>query len=208
MLQLNNVTLVGVDCINVERLQKAISICESNTKFGATKILTSLKTDNKNAVNIPHIGSIQEYSRFMIKDLVNYIDTEYALCVQWDGFIVNDNMYSDEFLKYDYIGALWSWNDEKSVGNGGFSLRSKRFLEACSKLQIKNFHPEDLIIGRIYKSLLTDQGMTYAPNDIARKFSFEGNNLVGHSWPGNTWGFHDLQMSDMSNWIGYNNFIK
>jgi len=144
----------------------------------------------------------------MIQDLVNYVDTDFALCTQWDGFIVNNEMYSDEFFNYDYIGAVWDWNDEKSVGNGGFSLRSKRFLEESSQLPIKNFHPEDVALCRVYRNLLVEKGIKFAPKEIARRFSFEGNSLVGHKWNGQTWGFHDLQQSDMSSWSGYKKFME
>jgi hypothetical protein len=34
-------------------------------------------------------------------------DTEFAILVHEDGFIVNPECWSDEFLKYDYIGAPW-----------------------------------------------------------------------------------------------------
>lgn len=144
----------------------------------------------------------------MIKELHKYVSTEYALCTQWDGFVVNPTMYSDDFLKYDYIGAVWNWNDEASVGNGGFSLRSKKFLEVCSQLPIKNFHPEDEVACRTYRNLLLEKDIRFAPKSLAKRFSFEGNSLVGYTWTGNTWGFHDFQVSDMRSWPGYKKFME
>ena len=208
MLNLNNITLIGIDCIDVDRLAKAIAICEKYAKFEAIKLLTSQKTDYKYAVKIPSIKNIQEYSKFMIRELHNYVDTEFALCIQWDGFIVEPKEWTDEYLNYDFCGSPWWFQDDRNVGNGACSLRSKKFLEVCSKLPIKNYHPEDLILGRIYKNLLLKEGIKYAPETLAHKFGFEGNIKYGNKWRGNTFAFHDFQMSNMSAWEGYSEFLK
>jgi hypothetical protein len=152
------------------------------------------------------IKSIHEYSKFMIKDLYKYINTDFVLCTQWDAFVLNADAWTDKFLEYDYVGAPWWYPSGGNIGNGGFSLRSKRFLEVCSKLPIKNYHPEDLMICRVYKHLLEKEGIKFAPEELAAKFSFEGNQKYGHKWNGQ-FGFHDLEMSDISNWKYYNDYI-
>ena len=69
---------------------------------------------------------------------------KFVLKMEWDSFI--RKQIPEHFFKYSYIGAPWNGfpNDldgnvfnrigNKSVGNGGFSLRNvKRMIEVCSK---------------------------------------------------------------------------
>lgn len=86
---------------------------------------------------INQIKSVKEYSYFCLKCLLPFITTSHILIIQYDGFATNPQYWSDEFFDYDYIGAPWvgrHWdlmaNKALCVGNGGFSLRSKKLLEA------------------------------------------------------------------------------
>jgi hypothetical protein len=83
MKKLPNVTLLGVDCVNVERIQKALDISSLGIEFGAVKLLTSLPTDDPRKIEIPHIGSIEEFSRFSLSEFHKYVDTDYVLTVHW-----------------------------------------------------------------------------------------------------------------------------
>ena len=47
------------------------------------------------------------------------------LLMQWDTYIVQENCMQ-KFLKFDYIGAAWSF--QEYYGNGGLSLRSKAHM--------------------------------------------------------------------------------
>lgn len=88
-IKLLNVTLVGIDCVDVQRIQKALDISSQDIEFGAVKLLTSLPTDDVRKVEIKNLDSIEKYSEFCIRDLVTYIETEFVLIVQYDGFILN-----------------------------------------------------------------------------------------------------------------------
>lgn len=131
-------------------------------------------------VHIQHFGSLDKYSEFVLKCLWPFIATEFILIVQWDGFVANPALWSDEFLAYDYIGAPWVWaTDHHRVGNGGFCLRSKRLLEACRDGKVRR-HPEipfggieDIVICRLYRDYLEQQGIRFAPVDVAERFSYE-----------------------------------
>ncbi len=215
MKKLENVTLLGVDCVNVERLQAAMDVCQKGIEFGAVKLLTSLSTDDERLVKIPHIGSIEEYSRFCAEDLKNYVDTDYVLIVQYDGFILNPESWTDEFLSYDYIGAPWlvaDWSlrdfnfpenllGKMVVGNGGFCLRSKKFLEVSAKLmqegKIPKIHPEDVSLCIWHKDLLDKEGIKIAPAELASQFSIEGDDQVYE----NQFGFHGFSWTDIDKWI-------
>ena len=91
-------------------------------------------------------GSLKEMSIDCNSKLFTRFSTEYVLIVQNDGFPLRPGL--DEFVgKYDYIGAPWEkhntyydlYPDRYRVGNGGFSLRSRRLCEAASTLYNKWF---------------------------------------------------------------------
>ena len=208
-LKLPEVTLLGIDCVNIQRLQAALDVSQKDIEFGAVKLLSSLESDDARLVRIPHIGSIEEISTFCIKDLHTYVDTPYVLLVQYDGFVLNADSWNPEFLNYDYIGAPWdvgSWDtdlfpaDMKGklvVGNGGFCLRSKKFLEISGRLagegKIARFHPEDIAACVWYRDLFEQEGATFAPPELAATFSIESN--VGVY--GTPFGFHGLYGKNM-----------
>ncbi len=91
-------------------------------------------------------GSLKPMSIDCDMRLGERFDTDYVLIVQNDGFPLRRGL--DEFVgKYDYIGAPWErhmtyydwYPDRYRVGNGGFSLRSKRLCQEVSRLYRKWF---------------------------------------------------------------------
>lgn len=138
----------------------------------------------------------------MIYRLNDYIDTDFVLVVQYDGFILNPDAWTDDYLKYDYIGAPWWENDGWIVGNGGFSLRSKKLLEilASGKYQLTDDDPEDWFIGVTIRKELEEEGIKFAPVELAKQFGFEMNEKEGVMWDGQ-FGFHGLTWTDISKWL-------
>ena len=63
-----------------------------------------------------------------------YINTKFCLVTQWDGWVINSQKWNSEFLNYDYIGAIWPDYSSNQIGNGGFSLRSKKLLRSTRDL--------------------------------------------------------------------------
>lgn len=191
ILHLPSVTLVTVNCDKIEQGIEALAKSIKGIKFGAVKFLTSADTGLIEAVKIPHISTIQEYSRFMVKELYKYIDTDYVLVVQSDGYVKNPAAWNPEWLQYDYIGATWWYGDKQNVGNGGFSLRSKKLLQVLAADQyIVKTHPEDHMICRIYGRYLTQKhGIKFAPDSVAKKFSIEGFRQKDKTYSGQ-FGFH------------------
>jgi hypothetical protein len=137
---------------------------------------------------IAHDGldSAHGYNEFMMKRLDSFIETDFALIVQWDGFVLNAANWKPAFLDYDYIGAVWPWQPPGlRVGNGGFSLRSKKLLQALQDARVIAHHPEDLAICQTYRPLLESAfGIRFAPPEIADQFSFERHPHAG------SFGFH------------------
>jgi hypothetical protein len=193
---LPRVTLIAVDTgdkprLSILALNRALEQCD----FGAMKFLTN-RSDDHGMIKIPKLQGLEGYSRFMIREIHKYVETSHALVVQWDGFPLRGEAWTDEFLDYDYGGAPFQPSD--TVGNGGFSWRSKRLLEACSKLPEGSDHPEDSCISIRFRKELEAQGMKFMPPKLARQFSFEGRAYDGVEWKGvpNKWdgafGFHSL----------------
>ncbi len=219
--KLTGVTLLGVDCVDIDRLILASEICQNDFEFESVKLLTSIKSDNQNVVSINPITSIEEYSKFIIEKLDDYVDTPYVLIIQYDGFILNSNAWSDEFLKYDYIGSPWlvrnshvnklGWPKELLgqylVGGGGFSLRSKKFISLCANLSkqsfFKEYHPEDAILCVFNRRLMEEKGIKFAPVEIAKRFSYEAEDMEHYSW-NDQFGFHGLKWTDISKWTKEN----
>jgi uncharacterized protein DUF5672 len=180
-------TLVCVDCRNHELAISALRRSLAQCSFERAVLFTNRRLDlpGIEVVQIADIASIADYSRFMIKSLGERIETGFALVIQYDGYVVSGRRWSAEFQQYDYLGAPWSGG---RVGNGGFSLRSRRLLRALADARITQLVPEDLAICRTYRGLLEqDYGIRFAPADVASHFSFE--TLTP---PGPTLGFHGL----------------
>ncbi len=214
MKKLSDVTLFGLDCVEINRLIQAAEICLKDFEFAEVKLLTSLESNNPFTVKIGPVNSIEAYNQFMIKKMNDYVNTDFALVIQYDGFILNPEAWTDEYLHYDYIGAPWAAEEQKLqlpknsnsefiVGNGGFSLRSKKLLEILQKgetLQLRPSEPEDTFICIRNRAYLEDKGIKFAPVDLAKKFALEANEIDGVEWT-NQFGFHGLKWTDISRWL-------
>jgi hypothetical protein len=126
-------------------------------------------------VEIDELHSGADYSRFVLRRLAEHVHTPFVLITQWDGFVLDAQAWTDEFLNFDYIGAVWP--DQPAgfnVGNGGFSLRSQGLLRAGLDPRIVHEHPEDLVLCTTYRSLLEgEHGLRFAPPELAQRFAFE-----------------------------------
>jgi hypothetical protein len=196
MLHLSNITLVAVDCTDkVHLASRAIKKTLEQCEFTAVKLLTH-DTSQPFAVKIPRITSLEGYSKFMMRELHKHVDTPHALTVQWDGFPICGAAWTDEFLRYDWGGAPFQPSD--TVGNGGLSIRSKRLMEACSKLPEGADHAEDAAISIRFRNNLEAQGIKFMPASLARRLSFEGRSYDGKEWKGvpnkwtNSFAFHSM----------------
>ena len=188
---LDRVTLCCVDCVNHDLALAALDQCVQKCRFAQVRFITdrAIAFDGVDTVRVPTLDSRDAYSHFVIKELGRYIDTDFVLLIQWDGYVLSGEAWSDDFLAYDYIGAKWPWHrDGHTVGNGGFSLRSKRLLDALRDPHIVALPLEDEAICRTYRSYLEAQhSIRFAPEAVADRFSFEAS-----SFSGVPFGFHGL----------------
>ena len=207
VIDLKNITLVCIDTIssNEEKCHTAIIKSTENIQFNSVKYFTyDIKNKLKGIeyIKIPELECINDYSKFCLTELHKYIDTDFCLIIQHDGYVINPTSWNSKFLDFDYIGAPWSDPLFKhKVGNGGFSLRSKKLLETTSRIfknypniKIKNtvwendILKEDWLICNAYYDEMIQEGIKFADIDTASCFSVEHP----HSkMKPNPFGFHD-----------------
>jgi len=191
MLDLPGVTLCCIDTVNHALALRALRRSSTAIRFGAIRFITDRAHDEPGIDThvIAPLGSRDAYSQFVLKSLLAHIDTPHVLVMQWDGYVVNPDAWRAEFLEVDYIGAKWFWHtDEMRVGNGGFSLRSRKLLEALQDPRIVLSEAEDVTIGRSARPLLErEHGIRFASEKLADAFAFEAAYPIGMPF-----GFHGL----------------
>ena len=163
-------------------------------KLGIEKIIVI----NSKRFKIKPINSLNDYSEFVLKELHNYINTEFCLISQWDGFICNFNSFDHNFYDYDFIGAEWWWLKNTISGNGGFSLRSKKFLKVSSEIfnnKLIEKNEDELIEENIEE--FKKREIVFAPNNIKNKFSVESGIYTDQ------FGFHCFTTQNLPNYCRY-----
>jgi hypothetical protein len=157
-----------------------------------------------------------------LRDVKHYMTDDFCLNVQHDSCVINADKWDKRFLESDYIGAPWPMQIIQSsdmvagriptdqipttVGNGGFSLRSRKFVE--NSVGLESHHKnEDLNICIFNYHHLASRGVKIADEALAAKFSFErSTNRTPHAKPRlfftyGTFGFHgDFNTAGME-WI-------
>jgi len=195
MLDLSAITLLCVETRDPALAHFAIQKCTKQASFGKVVLITDLaklsdrindQTSNQTEdqkvtrlqgieyIQAPLIKTTKDYSELLLKGLRQYITGSHVLVIQWDSFILHPELWADEFLQYDYIGAVWPHHPDTPVGNGGFSLRSVKLLEALESPTITKHHPEDFCICVDNKATLENQfGIRFAPTNVAEQFAVE-----------------------------------
>ena len=208
MTELSDVTLISVDTTdNLDGTLKGIYTSMMGINFGAVKLITTKEQIKKNTdlkeegitleEPVREIKNYNDYNYYVIYCLHNHVETSHCLLVQPDGFVLFPDKWDDEWLKYDYIGAPWPlvkdsyidpFGNQHQVGNGGFSLRSKKLLEVPTKVEVPwetnnsdfywmppgvvNYH-EDGNICVHNRHIFVEQGCEFAPVNVAARFSQE-----------------------------------
>lgn len=195
MLELNNVSLLAVDCRDPERACRALKYSAREITFAEVLLFTSVELDCPGVIvhKIEPLSDLAGYSRFCMKKLVDYITTDYVITVQTDGFIINPHLWSADFLEYDYIGAPWPvsapWCTRNRVGNGGFSLRSSKFIKLTASLDSDYKHEDVLLTNTLY-DYFVGNGCKYATIEVAMGFALESKIPECEYDLNNCFGFH------------------
>lgn len=190
-LALPSVSLVTVTSVAIPATARAMAHCLDLADFGQVLWCCDQPPPPVLAGRaewrmIDRLASRAAYSRFVLAGLAGHIRTSHALLVQWDGYVLDPLGWDPAFLEYDYVGAPWPhFADGMAVGNGGFSLRSRRLLEATERYPATT-EAEDVAICRTWRPQLeAENGIRFAPEPVAARFAFER----GHPDEA-TFGFH------------------
>lgn len=192
MLKLPQVTLVCLTNKDFEGHKKAIDESCKEIEFGATKLIWDEKCT-----------SIDEWNRKIIQELPKYVDTTHALLIHADGYVIHPELWNDDWLAYDYIGAPWplpqddySYRDEvgevQRVGNS-VSLRSRKLMDLVATREWKSYFGntnEDGFICCHNRKWLESQSCKLAPLEVAVNFSKEHE--IPENKGLNTFCFHSL----------------
>jgi hypothetical protein len=181
MILNKSLTIVALSTDKANSTLKAIEKSAEIFPFFDKKLLLSNFDSYHGDIEIKKVpvSSYEDYNRFMIEKLNDYINTDFALIVQDDGYIINPHLWKNKFLNYDYLGAPWPWT--LLCGNGGFSLRSKKLLEVSSKLKYIKDHyeydccPEDSFIcsPTFKRKYFEENDIKFGDLKTALEFSFE-----------------------------------
>ena len=192
-LQLPMVTLVAMSSVNMYETVRALEYSMRNIDFGDVVLIS-----DKKPLLLPHgirfsrtskLSDINSFNYKMTYELTDHIKTEYALIVHADGFVIHPDRWSDDFLRYDYIGSPWplpkndyAYRDANGnicrVGNS-VSLRSKRLMEFPRKHDIEwvpvddGYYNEDIFICCHCRSDMERDGMKWASLEDAVRFGRE-----------------------------------
>lgn len=192
-LDLHHVTLCAVDCVTQDLAGRALNLSNQQIEFGGALLFSDVCPPGDRSydfIKIERTKSIQEYSHFVLLELDRHVSTDFILIVQWDGYVLHPHCWRREFTEIDYVGATWPWHqDGLMVGNGGFSLRSKRLAEAFRNIPHPNLSSnEDELLCRVHRRTLESEfGMRYASPELASLFSYERGLPAAP-----TFGFHGL----------------
>jgi hypothetical protein len=225
MLNLKNVTLFNVDVADPEKSTHALLYSMNLAEFGDVVLATDLNRwpglkAEKMGIRLYHTEQSDEKiagpSRSFFKEYedqnitlpLQATTTEFVLSVEWDACVLNPSAWDDAWFKLDYIGALWSnyyepgWPPTRSgfrVGNGGFSLRSRRFCllayrAATEWKEDPGTMSYDQWICRTMRPWLETNGMVFGTEEQALKFSCEDTIYAGQ------FGFHGKNTVKMNGW--------
>ena len=205
MINLDNVTIINANCVDPKTSVKVLNFSCKGVTFKDVILFSDDKpnniTENIKFIKIQKIDSVQKYNEFILRNLVDYIETDFCLIIQNDGFVINHHLWRNEFLNYDYIGAPWSkqgmlvWGRTNRIGNGGFSLRSKKLMEFIKSFKTIDYNsPEDVITSLVIEK----HNFKYPTVELACKFSLE---CPLEDYPFNVhecFGFHGKMISSIN----------
>ena len=196
-LALPGVALACLDSAYPVLAARALRACVAAADFGDAVFLgeRDAGVPGVRFARVEGVHSLQAYSNFMVHRLHEQVRTPHVLVVQYDGFILHPQAWDPAFLDYDYIGPAVRLPDGSSGGIGGFSLRSRRLLEALrDDPEVRGYdafaapYAEDVAICCAFRRVLERRhGIRFAPAELADRFAAEAIAPTAA-----TFGFHSL----------------
>lgn len=196
---ISDVTLIGVETRAHKLALAALADTASKAAFGEVIICTDqpglMELSGARHVIIPDYRDKIAFGLFYYTEAAQHARTSHVLLMEWDAGINDPAMWSDEFLEYDYIGAPWPWLETKglSVGNGGFSLWSKRLADFVYANRERFPIATDVLVAQVHRPAIEAAGFKWGPPDVAARFAYEGWTVNGALRPTSrpsSFGFH------------------
>lgn len=221
-IHMHEISISCIDALNytptIDALRKTINTIKEKVHiktvywFSDCPFYSKLDVDcNIRWIKIPKFKRYTlEYNYITLKLMPHICTEKQNMIIHADGFAINKESWYNEFLDYDYIGAVWP---NGQVGNGGFTIRSRKLYDAMLDMDMyyqetfirhtiidnPDFYvfdghgdkviPEDNIICKLYRNELEFKyNINFAPPHIADMFSIEHN--MSSPWVGKSLGFH------------------
>jgi hypothetical protein len=212
----------------VRAIESTLRCIAAESVYWLSNVPFPNKSLNANVIHV-NVPAVKDFNNDIchayLRLLPQVVTTDFTLVVEPDGFAVNPMAWDDCFLNYDYVGAVWPWMwgggpywGGPIVGNGGFSLRSRKLLDALREIQPSwrladwagdprlEFPPrhfygtgrqgqkvihDDFLISIWYRGVLEKSfGISFCPPELANKFSVESAAPFTEYWVGRSFGFH------------------
>lgn len=204
MINGKTITIAAISARDKLKSIDSINNCCKKFPFFDEKIILTNENGIVNNICLKDVNfkEYDDYNDIVINKLNNFIKTDFVLIVHYDGTILNEHLWDNNFLEYDHIAAPWPYNNvrmytsDNSIewqGNGGFCIRSKKFLQISESIGASNLrpkdYPEDVYLCIINRKIFELYGCLFAPIELCKKFSFENKYDEFHSIE-NSFGIH------------------
>lgn len=192
MLDLSNVTLLFVETRAHDITKRVIDDCLMKANFGDVLIYSDqparIPVPGARYELVPDFPNKRLAGQFYYAAAMEKVETDFALLMEWDAGIIDPINWKPEFLGYDYIGAPWNTSDDMKVGNGGFTIMSKRFghFLCRNRAAFPVCTDWDICRTRRPQINLRPENFTWAPYALAQDFSWElaPRSPVSFGWHG------------------------
>jgi len=181
MLDLKNISLVIHNGRGDPLGGKILGWLCSQMQFGEVFHLSPVRPDGPGYwIQMPSKLDYADANILSSKLLGEIGSKPWYMNIETDGFPVHPELWDPSFLEWDYIGAPWPdtchFVKYGRVGNGGCSIRSRRFIEATRAARpIRDGENADVYLCCCpeVRALAESAGCKYAPVEVALRFSFE-----------------------------------
>src|SRR6266403_1812794 len=181
MLSLKNVTLLFVETRAHDITKRVIDDCIAKADFGDILIYSDqperIPIPGARYEIVPDFPNKKEAGRFYYSAAMAKVSTDFALMLEWDGGIFDASKWKPEFFDYDYVGAPWNTvrheHNRLDVGNGGFTLMSKRLGHFLCRDAGRFPVCTDWDVCRTQRIRLEQEGFKWPGRDLASFFAWE-----------------------------------
>jgi hypothetical protein len=177
-LQLPNVTIWS--CVwtpepdRIERHLRVLKYCQSIIDCQRIVLFSALEAPAPDGIDLVTIPITRDFNWnvFVNRQVPRLVSSDFSMSVHDDGFPIRPDLWNDDFLKYDYIGAPWP---DGTVGNGGFNIESMKLMRMKLTVPVGKYElaNSDAWTCRVHRERLERKGITFAPTNVAARFSTE-----------------------------------